>query len=223
MVWRNHSAGIWIRRDTSIPVCTMRSPRRTSSGSIISWERAGAERAGHAIRQYGPGSAVEPQLCGPGAGDHAESFGVDGRGAFYDRVGTVRDVVQNHLLQLVTLLAMEPSVSSDPDAMRDEKVKVLAATRALDRADLVRGQYVGYRDEAGGRPTRPRRPLSRYGWRSTQDRLLALGGERSSPCGPESRCRARSPRRSWSSVSHLACSPKPIRRGWRPTSCGSGC
>lgn len=79
----------------------------------------------------------------------AESFGVAGRGAFYDRVGTVRDVVQNHLLQLVALLAMEPPVSADPGALRDEKVKVLTATRAVDPADLVRGQYVGYRDEAG--------------------------------------------------------------------------
>ncbi|NKQ58858.1 glucose-6-phosphate dehydrogenase [Amycolatopsis sp. K13G38] len=79
----------------------------------------------------------------------AESFGVEGRGAFYDRIGTVRDVVQNHLLQLVALLAMEPPVSADPGALRDEKVKVLTATRAVDPADLVRGQYLGYRDEAG--------------------------------------------------------------------------
>ncbi|WAL67866.1 glucose-6-phosphate dehydrogenase [Amycolatopsis cynarae] len=79
----------------------------------------------------------------------AESFGVEGRGAFYDRVGTVRDVVQNHLLQLVALLAMEPPVSADPGALRDEKVKVLTATRAVDPGHLVRGQYVGYRDEAG--------------------------------------------------------------------------
>lgn len=79
----------------------------------------------------------------------AESFGVEGRGAFYDRIGTVRDVVQNHLLQLVALLAMEPPVSADPGALRDEKVKVLRATRAVNPTDLVRGQYGGYRDEAG--------------------------------------------------------------------------
>jgi glucose-6-phosphate 1-dehydrogenase len=79
----------------------------------------------------------------------AESFGVEGRGAFYDQVGTVRDVVQNHLLQLVALLAMEPPVSAAPDALRDEKVKVLGATRALDPANLVRGQYLGYRNEPG--------------------------------------------------------------------------
>jgi glucose-6-phosphate 1-dehydrogenase len=79
----------------------------------------------------------------------AESFGVEGRGGFYDRVGAVRDVVQNHLLQLVALLAMEPPVSAHPGALRDEKVKVLTATQAVDPANLVRGQYLGYRDEAG--------------------------------------------------------------------------
>jgi glucose-6-phosphate 1-dehydrogenase len=79
----------------------------------------------------------------------AESFGVEGRGAFYDQVGALRDVVQNHLLQLLALLAMEPPVSADPDALRDEKVKVLKATSPVDPARLVRGQYDGYRDEPG--------------------------------------------------------------------------
>ncbi|MEO6206872.1 MAG: glucose-6-phosphate dehydrogenase, partial [Candidatus Limnocylindrales bacterium] len=79
----------------------------------------------------------------------AESFGVEGRGAFYDGVGTLRDVVQNHLLQLVSLLAMEPPVSSDADSLRDEKVKVLKAMRPLESEHLVRGQYRGFLDEAG--------------------------------------------------------------------------
>ena len=79
----------------------------------------------------------------------AESFGVEGRGAFYETVGTLRDVVQNHLLQLVSLIAMEPPVSEDADALRDEKVKVFKAIRALDPQDVVRGQYHGYRDEPG--------------------------------------------------------------------------
>ncbi|WP_300014099.1 glucose-6-phosphate dehydrogenase [Pseudonocardia sp.] len=79
----------------------------------------------------------------------AESFGIAGRGAFYDDVGAVRDVVQNHLLQVVTLLAMEPPVDAGADALRDEKVKVLTAMRALDPAHLVRGQFDGYRDEPG--------------------------------------------------------------------------
>jgi len=79
----------------------------------------------------------------------AESFGVEGRGGFYDGVGTIRDVVQNHLLQMVALLAMEPPSSSAPHAMRDEKVKVFEAMRTVDPARVVRGQVEGYLDEEG--------------------------------------------------------------------------
>lgn len=79
----------------------------------------------------------------------AEDFGVEGRGAFYDSVGAMRDVVQNHLLVLVSLLAMEPPVSDQPDALRDERVKVLEATPSLSPDDVVTGQYEGYRDEPG--------------------------------------------------------------------------
>jgi len=79
----------------------------------------------------------------------AEDFGVEGRGAFYDSVGALRDVVQNHLLQMVALLAMEPPVSAHPDALRDERVKVLRAIRSLEPDTLIRGQYAGYRNEPG--------------------------------------------------------------------------
>jgi glucose-6-phosphate 1-dehydrogenase len=79
----------------------------------------------------------------------AESFGVEGRGAFYEGVGALRDVVQNHLLEIVALLAMEPPVSNDADSWRDEKVKVYRATRPLDPKQVVRGQYRTYRDEEG--------------------------------------------------------------------------
>jgi len=79
----------------------------------------------------------------------SEDFGVEGRGSFYDSVGALRDVVQNHLIQLMSLLAMEPPVSDDPDALRDERVKVLKATRTLRSRDIVRGQYSGYLDEPG--------------------------------------------------------------------------
>ncbi len=79
----------------------------------------------------------------------AESFGIEGRGAFYDEVGAIRDVVQNHLLQMVALLAMEPPVTSEASAMRDEKVKVLKAVKALDPSKVVRGQVEGYLDEEG--------------------------------------------------------------------------
>jgi glucose-6-phosphate 1-dehydrogenase len=82
----------------------------------------------------------------------AESFGVEGRGAFYDEVGAIRDVMQNHLLQVITLLAMEPPVDKDADALRDEKVRVLKAMRPIDPTRLVRGQYIGYRREPGVAP-----------------------------------------------------------------------
>jgi glucose-6-phosphate 1-dehydrogenase len=82
----------------------------------------------------------------------AERFGVEGRGSFYDGVGAIRDVIQNHLLQVVALLAMEPPVDAEPDSLRDEKVKVLKAMRSADPAHLIRGQYEGYRDEPGVAP-----------------------------------------------------------------------
>jgi glucose-6-phosphate 1-dehydrogenase len=79
----------------------------------------------------------------------AEDFGINGRGAFYDNVGTLRDVVQNHLLQVLALLAMEPPVSESPDALRDERVKALRAIVTPNPDDVVRGQYAGYRTETG--------------------------------------------------------------------------
>ena len=79
----------------------------------------------------------------------AEAFGVDGRGRFYDQVGAIRDVVQNHLLQMVALLAMEPPSSNDPQAMRDEKVKVFKAIKPLVPDEVIRGQVEGYREEPG--------------------------------------------------------------------------
>jgi glucose-6-phosphate 1-dehydrogenase len=82
----------------------------------------------------------------------SETIGVEGRGAFYDSVGAIRDVFQNHLLQVVALLAMEPPVGHESSYLQDEKVKVYAATRSLDCAQLVRGQYEGYRQEEGVAP-----------------------------------------------------------------------
>ena len=78
----------------------------------------------------------------------AESFGIEGRGRLYEELGAIRDVVQNHLLQVVSLLAMEPPASLSSDALRDEKVKVLQAIRPPGADDVVRGQYAGYREEA---------------------------------------------------------------------------
>ncbi len=81
-----------------------------------------------------------------------EKFGVEGRGGFYEEVGALRDVVQNHLLELITILAMDPPVSADANALRDKKVEVLKAIRTLPPERVVRGQYVGYRDEDGVDP-----------------------------------------------------------------------
>ena len=82
----------------------------------------------------------------------AEDFGVRGRGAFYDQVGTVRDVVQNHLFQVLANLAMEPPIRADSESIRDEKVKVLKAISPVDPKNLVRGQFKGYRNEPGVAP-----------------------------------------------------------------------
>jgi glucose-6-phosphate 1-dehydrogenase len=79
----------------------------------------------------------------------AENFGVQGRGALYDQVGTIRDVVQNHLFQVLTNLTMEPPVRTDSESVRDEKVKVLKAISPIEATNLVRGQFRGYRTEAG--------------------------------------------------------------------------
>ena len=79
----------------------------------------------------------------------AEDFGVKTRGAFYETVGCLRDVIQNHLFQIVALLAMEPPTRQDPDAIQTEKVKVFRAMRPLAPDDLIRGQYTGYRNEPG--------------------------------------------------------------------------
>src|SRR5450631_400622 len=82
----------------------------------------------------------------------AENFGVEGRGGFYEEVGAVRDVVQNHLLQVMALLAMDAPVGRDPDAMHAEKLRLFRAIRPLDPKQVVRGQFRGYRDEPGVAP-----------------------------------------------------------------------
>jgi glucose-6-phosphate 1-dehydrogenase len=79
----------------------------------------------------------------------AEKFGVQGRGAFYEEVGAIRDVVQNHLLQVIALLAMDCPVSNDAQAMQAEKLRLFRAMRPLDPQEVVRGQFRGYRDEKG--------------------------------------------------------------------------
>jgi glucose-6-phosphate 1-dehydrogenase len=79
----------------------------------------------------------------------AEHFNVQGRGSFYDAVGTVRDVVQNHLLQLLSNIAMEPPPTLSIESLRDERVKVLKSVQPLQNEDVIRGQYAGYRETDG--------------------------------------------------------------------------
>ena len=79
----------------------------------------------------------------------AENFGVEGRGGFYEDTGAIRDVIQNHIFQIISNLAMEPPARNDSQSLRDEKVKVLKAIPAIEPDDIVRGQFRGYRDEKG--------------------------------------------------------------------------
>ena len=78
-----------------------------------------------------------------------EDFGIEGRGKFYDEVGATRDVLQNHLLQVLTMLTMEPPIDMSATALQNEKIKVLSAVREVTPENVVRGQYVGYLEEAG--------------------------------------------------------------------------
>jgi glucose-6-phosphate 1-dehydrogenase len=82
----------------------------------------------------------------------AENFGVQGRGKFYEEAGAIRDVIQNHMLQVVALIAMEAPIAHDPESMRDEKSHVFKAMHPLAPADIVRGQFRGYLQEPGVAP-----------------------------------------------------------------------
>src|SRR5205085_6591682 len=77
----------------------------------------------------------------------AEEIGIEGRGAFFEQTGTIRDMVVTHLFQVLTVLAMEPPVSFEPDRLRDEKVRVLRAMQSVEPGKIVRGQFIGYRQE----------------------------------------------------------------------------
>jgi glucose-6-phosphate 1-dehydrogenase len=82
----------------------------------------------------------------------AESFGVEGRGKFYEEAGAIRDVIQNHMLQVVAFLAMEPPTMMYVDSVRDEQVKIFRTIPPLSPANIVRGQFEGYREEPGVSP-----------------------------------------------------------------------
>jgi glucose-6-phosphate 1-dehydrogenase len=82
----------------------------------------------------------------------AESFGVQGRGGFYDETGAIRDVLQNHLMQLLSNIAMEPPIGAGAESIRDERTKVLKGVQCLEPSQVIRGQVEGYRDEKGVKP-----------------------------------------------------------------------
>jgi len=82
----------------------------------------------------------------------AENFGVQGRGGFYDATGAIRDVIQNHIFQVLSNLTMEPPARNDTESLRDEKVKVLKAIPPIDAGNIVRGQFEGYLQENGVAP-----------------------------------------------------------------------
>ena len=103
----------------------------------------------------------------------AETVGVESRAGYYDTAGVGRDMLQNHLLQLLTLTAMEPPYAFDARALRDEKVKVLQALRPIPPADTMPGQYIGYRNEKG---VAPKSQTPTYAAVKTVHRQLALAG-----------------------------------------------
>ena len=103
----------------------------------------------------------------------AETFGVEGRGRFYEEVGALRDVVQNHLFQTLALLTMEPPVGPHAEELRDAKEDVFKAMRPLTKEDVVRGQYEGYRDEAG---VATDSDVETFVARPSPHRLVAVGG-----------------------------------------------
>ena len=82
----------------------------------------------------------------------AENFGIQGRGAFYDATGTIKDVIQNHLFQVLANLTMESPAERDSESIRDEKVRILKAIEPLGASDVIRGQFAGYQSEAGVKP-----------------------------------------------------------------------
>ena len=102
----------------------------------------------------------------------AERFGVEGRGGFYEESGAIRDVLQNHMLQVIGFLAMEPPAKAVQQSMRDEQVKILKTMRPLGPTDVVRGQFRGYRKEHGRRARFPGRDVCRG---AHPHRFVALG------------------------------------------------
>ena len=144
----------------------------------------------------------------------AEDFGVQGRGSFYDGTGAIRDVVQNHLLQILANLTMEPPAGTDSESIRDEKVKVLKQIVPLDGDSVVRGQFIGYRKEKGVAPDSQvetfaslKLRINSWRWHGVPFYIRA----------PASACRRPAPRFWSSSADHRRSIPRTRRR----TTCAS--
>ena len=118
----------------------------------LSRQGSGREPALLPLREHVSGADLEPQLRRLRADHHGRELRDPGPGKFYDETGAIRDVIQNHLLQVVGYLAMEPPISVDADRVRDEQVKVFRAIPPLQPSDVVRGQFKGYLKEPGVAP-----------------------------------------------------------------------
>jgi glucose-6-phosphate 1-dehydrogenase len=151
----------------------------------------------------------------------AEQFDVQGRGAFYEEAGTIRDVIQNHLLQVVSMLAMEPPGSNAPDGIRDEKVKVLRAIQPLEPEDVVRGQYHGYRREKGVAPdsqveTYAAVRLTIDSWRWSDVPILIRAGKSMAKTATEVLVRFHHPPQQSFAAHSLKCSQNHVRIRFNP-------
>ena len=147
----------------------------------------------------------------------AEAFDVADRGSFYDKTGAIRDVVQNHMLQVLASVLADPPDGRGMTAWRESKSQIIGALRPLGAEDTVRGQYEGYLRSTGSARSPARRPTSRSARPPTR------GGGRTSPSssGPASACQSRQPRSaSASAARRTTCSAWPRRRC--PTACASG-